>query len=128
MPSLPSLAAQSRWELCSRSVQRTYNTPMGKSTSVRGGTHFARAAHTIPRGCATSLRRVARELRPEALDDLGLPSALAALSERLARQAGLHVEHQLQPVLPPRCPPRRTSWSIASRKRQSPTCCGTPAA
>src|SRR5215218_10144149 len=73
---------------------------MGKSTSVRGGTHFARAAHTIPRGCATSLRRVARELRPEALDDLGLPSALAALSERLARQAGLRVEHQLQPVMP----------------------------
>jgi two-component system, NarL family, sensor histidine kinase UhpB len=45
------------------------------------------------------IRRIARELRPEALDDLGLPSALAALSERFARQArleiDLHVDHEL---------------------------------
>ena len=58
-------------------------------------------AHGLARGSLDDVRRVARELRPEALDDLGLPSALAALSERLARQAGLRVEHQLQPVLPP---------------------------
>jgi two-component system, NarL family, sensor histidine kinase UhpB len=58
-------------------------------------------AHGLARGALDDVRRVARELRPEALDDLGLPSALAALSERLARQAGLRVEHQLQPVLPP---------------------------
>ncbi|HEX6714274.1 MAG TPA: histidine kinase [Thermoleophilaceae bacterium] len=45
------------------------------------------------------IRRIARELRPEALDDLGLPSALAALGERFARQArleiDLHVDHEL---------------------------------
>jgi two-component system, NarL family, sensor histidine kinase UhpB len=45
------------------------------------------------------IRRIARELRPEALDDLGLPSALAALTERFARQARLeielHVDHEL---------------------------------
>jgi two-component system sensor histidine kinase UhpB len=45
------------------------------------------------------IRRIARELRPEALDDLGLPSALAALTERFARQArlevDLHVDHDL---------------------------------
>jgi two-component system sensor histidine kinase UhpB len=45
------------------------------------------------------IRRIARELRPEALDDLGLPSALAALAERFARQArlemDLHVDHEL---------------------------------
>lgn len=45
------------------------------------------------------IRRIARELRPEALDDLGLPSALAALTERFARQARIeietHVEHEL---------------------------------
>src|SRR4051812_12944253 len=45
------------------------------------------------------IRRIARELRPEALDDLGLPSALAALTERFARQArieiDLHVDHEL---------------------------------
>jgi two-component system sensor histidine kinase UhpB len=58
-------------------------------------------AHGLTRGALDDVRRVARELRPEALDDLGLPSALAALSERFSRQAGLRVEHQLQPVLPP---------------------------
>jgi two-component system sensor histidine kinase UhpB len=45
------------------------------------------------------IRRIARELRPEALDDLGLPSALAALTERFARRArleiDLHVDHEL---------------------------------
>jgi two-component system sensor histidine kinase UhpB len=45
------------------------------------------------------IRRIARELRPEALDDLGLTSALAALTERFARQArleiDLHVDHDL---------------------------------
>jgi two-component system sensor histidine kinase UhpB len=45
------------------------------------------------------IRRIARELRPEALDDLGLPSALAALGERFANQARLdirmHVDHEL---------------------------------
>jgi two-component system sensor histidine kinase UhpB len=45
------------------------------------------------------IRRIARELRPEALDDLGLESALAALTERFARQArieiDLHVDHEL---------------------------------
>ena len=58
-------------------------------------------AHGLARGSLDDVRRVARELRPEALDDLGLPSALAALCERLAGQAGLRVEHRLQPVLPP---------------------------
>ena len=58
-------------------------------------------AHGLARGALDDVRRVARELRPEALDDLGLASALAALAERLGRQAELRVEHELQPVLPP---------------------------
>jgi two-component system sensor histidine kinase UhpB len=58
-------------------------------------------AYGLARRSLDDVRRVARELRPEALDDLGLPSALAALSERLARQTGLRVEQRLQPVLPP---------------------------
>jgi two-component system sensor histidine kinase UhpB len=58
-------------------------------------------AHGLARESLDDVRRVARELRPEALDDLGLPSGLAALAERLSRQGGLRVEHQLQPVLPP---------------------------
>ena len=58
-------------------------------------------AHGLARGALDDVRRVARELRPEALDDLGLPSALAALAERFAGQAGLRVNHELQPVVPP---------------------------
>jgi two-component system sensor histidine kinase UhpB len=46
------------------------------------------------------IRRIARELRPEALDDLGLPSALAALAERFARQARLDIDLQVEPHLP----------------------------
>jgi two-component system sensor histidine kinase UhpB len=58
-------------------------------------------AYGLARSSLDDVRRVARELRPEALDDLGLPSALAALAERLSRQGDLRVEPQLQPVLPP---------------------------
>ncbi len=57
-------------------------------------------AHALARESLEDIRRVARELRPEALDDLGLPSALAALCERLRQQAGLVVERDVQPVLP----------------------------
>jgi two-component system sensor histidine kinase UhpB len=46
------------------------------------------------------IRRIARDLRPEALDDLGLPSALAALAERFARQARLEIEVDLDHELP----------------------------
>jgi two-component system sensor histidine kinase UhpB len=58
-------------------------------------------AHGLARDSLDDVRRVARELRPEALDDLGLPSALAALCERLGQQAGLRVEQELAPSLPP---------------------------
>jgi two-component system sensor histidine kinase UhpB len=57
-------------------------------------------AHGLARESLDDVRRVARELRPEALDDLGLTSALAALCERLAQQAALYVDQMLQPVLP----------------------------
>jgi two-component system sensor histidine kinase UhpB len=58
-------------------------------------------SHALARDSLDDVRRVARELRPEALDDLGLSSALAALCERLGQQTDLRVEHSLQPVLPP---------------------------
>jgi two-component system sensor histidine kinase UhpB len=40
------------------------------------------------------IRRIARELRPEALDDLGLVNALIALSSRVARQGRLQIERR----------------------------------
>jgi two-component system, NarL family, sensor histidine kinase UhpB len=46
------------------------------------------------------VRRIARELRPEALDDLGLVNALIALCRRVEAQEGLRVERDLQAKLP----------------------------
>jgi two-component system sensor histidine kinase UhpB len=50
------------------------------------------------------VRRISRELRPEALDDLGLVNALIALCSRVSEQSGIRVRRHLQtpPVnLPP---------------------------
>jgi two-component system, NarL family, sensor histidine kinase UhpB len=47
------------------------------------------------------VRRIARRLRPEALDDLGLVNALIALSTRVGAQEGPRVKRELQGALPP---------------------------
>jgi two-component system, NarL family, sensor histidine kinase UhpB len=52
------------------------------------------------RGSLEDVRRIAIELRPEALDDLGLQSALAVLCERFTERFGLEVKQQLGPRLP----------------------------
>ena len=41
-----------------------------------------------------------RRLRPEALEDLGLQSALAALATAIGEQAKLRIERRLEPRLP----------------------------
>jgi two-component system sensor histidine kinase UhpB len=46
------------------------------------------------------VRRIAIELRPEALEDLGLESALAVLCDRLAQRSGLAVSCEIDPGLP----------------------------
>ena len=46
------------------------------------------------------LRRISRELRPEALDELGLVNALIALCSRVAEQSGLQIHRRLQAGLP----------------------------
>jgi two-component system, NarL family, sensor histidine kinase UhpB len=46
------------------------------------------------------VRRIARRLRPEALEDLGLESALAALAAAIGDQAQLRIERRLEPGLP----------------------------
>jgi two-component system, NarL family, sensor histidine kinase UhpB len=46
------------------------------------------------------VRRIARRLRPEALDELGLHSAMAALATRIAEQAKIPIERRLEPDLP----------------------------
>jgi two-component system, NarL family, sensor histidine kinase UhpB len=50
------------------------------------------------------VRRIARELRPEALDDLGLVNALIALCSRLDAHDGPRVTRELQGRLPPLSP------------------------
>ena len=47
------------------------------------------------------LRRIARELRPEALDDLGLINAFIALCNRVSAQADIEIERHLPDRLPP---------------------------
>ncbi len=46
------------------------------------------------------VREIARRLRPEALDDLGLASALAALTIDVSRRTGLRIERRVERGLP----------------------------
>ncbi len=46
------------------------------------------------------IRRIARQLRPEALDDLGLGPALTALTTGFAERTGVRVERRLDSELP----------------------------
>lgn len=59
-----------------------------------------RAAQETARAGLVDLHRLVRGLRPEALDDLGLPSALASLAERVSTETGVSVAHELDRTLP----------------------------
>jgi two-component system sensor histidine kinase UhpB len=54
----------------------------------------------VVRASLDDLRRLAVELRPEALDELGLASALAVLAQRLIERLGLEVRADIAPDLP----------------------------
>jgi two-component system sensor histidine kinase UhpB len=56
--------------------------------------HLEKAREDL-RTSLEEVREIARRLRPEALDDLGLTSALAALTNDLSRRTGLRVERRL---------------------------------
>jgi len=64
---------------------------------VRGEVEEAREA---VRESLEEVREIARRLRPEALDDLGLASALAALTLDVSRRTGLRVERRIAAGLP----------------------------
>ena len=51
------------------------------------------------RNSLEEVRQIAIELRPEALDELGLESALAVLCERFADFTGLRIEQRVAPDL-----------------------------
>jgi two-component system, NarL family, sensor histidine kinase UhpB len=59
---------------------------------VRDGLEEAREGL---RASLEGVREIARRLRPEALDDLGLASALAALTNDVARRTGVRVERRV---------------------------------
>jgi len=52
------------------------------------------------RASLEDVRRIALELRPEALDDLGLISALAVLCERFAQRTGIEVTQRFDEEVP----------------------------
>jgi two-component system, NarL family, sensor histidine kinase UhpB len=52
------------------------------------------------RASLEDVRRIGIELRPEALDDLGLESALAVLCDRFAQRSGLEVAYRVADPLP----------------------------
>ena len=68
---------------------------------VRGEVEEAREA---VRESLEEVREIARRLRPEALDDLGLGSALAALTLDVSRRTGLRIERRVEPGLPALAP------------------------
>jgi two-component system, NarL family, sensor histidine kinase UhpB len=56
------------------------------------------------RQSAEEVRDIARGLRPQALDEFGLRSALITLATGFAERSGLQVRHELAPVLPELAP------------------------
>ncbi len=61
---------------------------------------LAEAQATV-RATLEDVGRMARELRPEALDHLGLPSALAALTRSFSQRTGIAVRRSIESPLPP---------------------------
>lgn len=58
------------------------------------------AVQDVVRASLEDVKRIAIELRPEALDDLGLASALAVLAERFSERLGLKVTLDIPADLP----------------------------
>jgi len=61
-------------------------------------------AQETARSSLEEVRRIALQLRPEALDDLGLASALRVFGERLGEQSPVELELRMSEPLPPLAP------------------------
>ena len=59
------------------------------------------AARRFTAAVLDDVRRLARDLRPEALDQLGLVAALASLCKRFSEQTGLRIDCALDRAVPP---------------------------
>ena len=58
-------------------------------------------AREAARATLEDVRRIARQLRPEVLDDLGLARALLHLADRIAARSGLEIRRSVERALPP---------------------------
>ena len=61
-------------------------------------------ARETTRGTLDHVRAIARRLRPEALDDLGLVAALSALATGFSTRTGIEVERNFEADVPPLTP------------------------
>jgi two-component system sensor histidine kinase UhpB len=77
-------------------AERAASDPDSSSQSAA----LAEIADTVQRSLE-DVHRLGRELRPEALDDLGLTNALIAMCSRVDGHGGLHVHRELAWHLPP---------------------------
>jgi two-component system sensor histidine kinase UhpB len=73
---------------------------LGRAQKNAAALDLAEAQETT-RASLDNVRRIAQQLRPEALDDLGLVAALTAFCERLGEQAALRIELRLQREVAP---------------------------
>jgi two-component system sensor histidine kinase UhpB len=98
-------------------IARELHDEIGQALTA-AAMHAERAAHDAPASIQATLeeiavavrqsiddvRRIARRLRPEALDDLGLVNALISLCRRMGEQTGARIESDLANKLPSTSP------------------------
>ena len=77
---------------------RAEDAAAGRRTDSQSGA-FNEIAAAVQRSLS-EVRRIAQELRPEALDDLGLVNALIALCARVTGYSGLWIDRAFAPDLP----------------------------
>jgi two-component system sensor histidine kinase UhpB len=81
--------------------QKLTATMLQLDSAARAGSSPAvEEAREGVRGSLEEVRLIARRLRPEALDDLGLTSALAALTNSFRASGGLSIERRIDSPLP----------------------------
>jgi two-component system sensor histidine kinase UhpB len=71
----------------------------GREARPPASAGVSEARETV-RASLEEVRGIAQRLRPEALDDLGLASALAALTNDVSRRTGVHVERTIAAGVP----------------------------
>jgi len=73
---------------------------LGKTDDATRANEIEETKHSV-RQALEEVRRIARELRPEMLEHLGLISALTELSRKFADQSGIRVSRRFADDLPP---------------------------